>query len=83
MIAFVLSVALCFVFAVASYPVVTDFLSRNAPALADVARGISVNDRFQDFTRGVITLSDVVYFVSFVVFFLALNTVILQARKAD
>jgi ABC-2 type transport system permease protein len=82
-IAFVLSVALCFVFAVASYPVVTDFLSRNAPALADVARGISVNDRFQDFTRGVITLSDVVYFVSFVVFFLALNTVILQARKAD
>jgi ABC-2 type transport system permease protein len=82
-IAFVLSVALCFVFAVASYPVVTDFLSRNAPALANVARGMSVNDRFGDFTRGVITLSDVVYFVSFVVFFLALNTVILQARKAD
>ena len=82
-IAFVLSVALCFVFAVASYPVVTDFLSRNLPALADVARGVSINERFQNFTRGVISLPDVVFFVSFVVFFLSLNTVILQARKAD
>lgn len=82
-IAFVLSVALCFVFAVASYPVVTDFLSRNVPALADVARGLSVNERFADFTRGLVSLPDVVYFASFVVFFLALNTVILQARKAD
>jgi ABC-2 type transport system permease protein len=82
-IAFVLSVALCFIFAVASYPVVTDFLSRNLPALADLARGMSVTERFSDFTRGVITLPDVVYFISFIVFFLTLNTLILQARKAD
>ena len=30
-IAFVLAVAVCFVFAVASYPIVTDFLARNTP----------------------------------------------------
>src|SRR4029077_15210611 len=35
-IAFVLAVAVCFIFAVASYPVVTDFLSRNTPVLADI-----------------------------------------------
>ena len=56
-IAFVLGVAVCFLFAVASYPLVTDFLSRNAPVLADVARRISVVERFQGFTRGVIVVA--------------------------
>src|SRR5271154_369861 len=37
-IAFVIAVAVCFVFAVASYPLVTEFLSQNAPVLADIAR---------------------------------------------
>src|ERR1700733_5753585 len=37
---FVLAVAVCFIFAVASYPVVTDFLSRNPPVLADIARRV-------------------------------------------
>ena len=53
-IAFVLGVAVCFVFAVASYPLVTDFLSRNTPVLADIARRISVSTRFQSFTRGIV-----------------------------
>jgi ABC-2 type transport system permease protein len=82
-IAFVLAVAVCFVFAVASYPIVTDFLSRNLPALAEVARGISITDRFQPFVRGVIALPDLVYFASFIGFFLFLNVVILQQKKAD
>jgi ABC-2 type transport system permease protein len=82
-IAFVLAVAICFVFAVASYPVVTDFLSRSSPELAGFARGISVADRFQSFTRGIISLRDVVYFVSFIGFWLFLNTVIVEHRKAD
>jgi ABC-2 type transport system permease protein len=82
-IAFVLAVAICFIFAVASYPVVTDFLSRSSPELASFARGISVADRFQSFTRGVISLRDVIYFVSFIGFWLFLNTVIVEHRKAD
>jgi len=82
-IAFVLAVAICFVFAVASYPVVTDFLSRSSPALADLARRLSVSERFQSFTRGVISLRDVVYFASFIGFWLFLNTVIVEHRKAD
>ena len=82
-IAFVLAVAVCFIFAVASYPIVTDFLSKNAPVLAVVARRISVFDRFLNFTRGVITLRDVIFFASFIGFWLFLNTVIVDARKAD
>lgn len=82
-IAFVLAVSVCFVFAVASYPVVTDFLSRNAPMLAEAARRISVVERFHSFTRGVIALRDLIYFASFIGFWLFLNTVIVEHRKAD
>lgn len=82
-IAFVLAVAICFIFAVASYPIVTEFLSRNVPVLAEIARRISVFDRFLNFVRGVIALRDVIFFASFIGFWLFLNTVIVEARKAD
>ena len=55
-IAFVLAVAVCFVFAVASYPVVTDFLSpQHRRCWPTIARRLAVIDRFQDFTRGVVS----------------------------
>src|SRR5271166_2098219 len=82
-IAFVLAVTVCFVFAVASYPVVTDFLSRNTPVLAEIARRIAVIDRFQDFTRGVVSLRDLIFFTTFIGFWLFLNAVIVEQRKAD
>ena len=82
-IAFVLAVAVCFLFAVASYPLVTDFLSKTVPTLAEVARRLSVAERFQGFTRGVVSLRDLVYFASFIGFWLYLNTVIVEHRKAD
>src|SRR5580693_9261993 len=69
-IAFVLAIAVCFVFAVASYPVVTDFLSHNTPALAEIARRVAVIDRFQDFTRGVVSLRDLIFFATFIGFWL-------------
>lgn len=82
-IAFVLAVAVCFVFAVASYSVVTDFLSRNTPVLADIARRVAIIDRFQDFTRGVVSVRDLVYFASFIGFWLFVNAVVVDQRKAD
>jgi ABC-2 type transport system permease protein len=82
-IAFVLAVAVCFVFAVASYPVVTDFLSRNTPVLADIARHVAVIDRFQDFTRGVVSVRDLIFFATFIGFWLYLNAVLVEQRKAD
>lgn len=82
-IAFVLAVAVCFVFAVASYSVVTDFLSRNMPVLAEIARRVAIIDRFQDFTRGVVSVRDLIYFASFIGFWLFVNTVLVDQRKAD
>ncbi len=82
-IAFVLSLAVCFIFAVASYPLVTDFIARSSPELASFARRISVTDRFLGFTRGELEVRDLVYFASFIGFWLLLNSVIVDHRKAD
>jgi ABC-2 type transport system permease protein len=82
-IAFVLGVMVCFIFAAASYPLVTDFLSRNTPLMADVARRFAVVDRYQDFTRGIVSLRDVIFFSTFIGFWLFLTTVLVDQRKAD
>lgn len=82
-IAFVLGVALCFILAVASSPIVTEFLNKNLPVLGEVARRISVTDRYQAFTRGVVGLRDVIYFLTTIGFFLFVNAVIVDHKKAD
>ena len=43
----------------------------------------AVTERFQGFTRGVVSLRDIIYFASFIGFWLYLNTVIVEHRKAD
>jgi len=45
-IAFVLAVAICFMFAVASNPIVNDFLAHNVPVLGEFSRRIAVIERF-------------------------------------
>jgi ABC-2 type transport system permease protein len=82
-IAFVLALAVCFVFAVSAYPLVTDFISQGSPAFAEFARRISVAERFHGFTRGVVELRDLAFFASFIGFFLFLNTVLVEHFKAD
>jgi ABC-2 type transport system permease protein len=82
-IAFVLSVAACFVVTAAGTPIVSDFLAQGAPLLAILARRISVAERYTGLTRGVIQLRDIVYFLSFSGFFLFLTTVIIDHRRAS
>ena len=82
-IAFVLAVAGCFLFGVMGSPIVTEFLSKRVPELVDIARAVSVTDRLQGFTRGVVSARDLVYFASFIAFFLFATTVAVDQRKAD
>lgn len=82
-VAFVLAVAVCFLFTVAGSPVITEFLSQRLPILAEVARAVSITERFNSLTRGVIALRDVVFFASFMGFFLFVNAVVIDHRKAD
>ena len=48
-----------------------------------MARGLSVTERFNGFTRGVISARDVIFFASFIAFWLFANAVILEHKKAD
>ena len=82
-IAFVLALAVCFVFAAASSPLVTDFIAGASPMLASFARRISVIERFQGFARGEIEARDLIFFASFVFFWLYVTTVVVEHRKAD
>ncbi len=82
-IAFVLAVAGCFLFGVAGSPIVTEFLSRRLPELVDIARAFSVTDRLAGFTRGIVSARDLVYFATFIGFFLFATTVAVDQRKAD
>jgi ABC-2 type transport system permease protein len=51
--------------------------------LGEFTRRLAITDRFADFTRGLISLRDVIYFATFIGFFLFLNTVLVDQRKAD
>ena len=82
-VAFVLAVALCFVFAAAGSPVVTEFLTQRLPVLAEIARACRSPTDFTGFTRGVVAARDIVFFASFIGFFLFVNAVVLDHRKAD
>lgn len=82
-IAFVLAVAVCFLFAVAGSPVLGAFLDRNIPVLSDIARGLSVTERLQAFSRGIVSARDLVFFATFTGFWLFTNAVAVDNRKAD
>jgi ABC-2 type transport system permease protein len=80
-IAFVLGVAACFLFAASGSPVVSGFLSANAPWLAEAARAVSVSERLSGFARGVVEAPDVVFFATFIAFWLFANAAVVDHRK--
>ena len=82
-IAFVLSVVVCFLFTVAGLPVVLGFFSAWAPqALVDTIASFSFLTHFTAIIRGVIDLRDVVYFASLIVLWLGANAIVIDLKKA-
>jgi len=83
-IAFVVSVVICFLFTVAGAPLVVDFFKSWAPAvLVDTIASFSFLAHFQAIARGVIDLRDLVYFGSLIALFLGINVVLIDMKKAD
>jgi ABC-2 type transport system permease protein len=82
-IAFVLATAVCFVFTVFGSPVVAGFLAEAIPAdVLEAARRISLIGRYESITRGVIAVRDLVFFATFIGFWLFANAVIVDLKKA-
>jgi ABC-2 type transport system permease protein len=83
-IAFVVSVMLCFLFILAGFPTVLDFFSAWAsPAALDTIGSFSFLTHFDSITRGVIDARDVVFFASLIGCFLFANAIVVELKKAD
>ena len=83
-IAFVVSGVVCLGFVLSGFPLVLDFVGAFAPAIVvDAVRSFSFLTHFQAISKGVLQASDIVYFVSLIVFWLFVNAVVIEWRKAE
>ena len=83
-IAFVITVVVCFGFLLAGFPLVLDAFSGWAPQfLVDGIASLSFLTHFADISRGVIELRDLVYFALVIGTFLFANMIVLQWKQAD
>ena len=77
-ISFIITVAVIFVF----YIIGNSFIIGSLPPeIAAVCKFLSFNTHFNSILRGVISLSDVIYYLSVIVFFLFLNARAVGAKK--
>jgi ABC-2 type transport system permease protein len=83
-IAFVLTVAVCFLFVLAGMPPVLGAFTGWAPqGFVDAVASISFLTHFDAITKGVIDLRDLVFFATMIAFWLFANAVVIDARKAE
>ena len=82
-IAFLISLVICFLLLMIGYPVVTDFLMPWAPSwFIWSLTALSFDTHFENIIKGVLDLRDVLYFTLVTIFFLLASTVVLDARKS-
>ena len=82
-IAFVVSVVVCFLFTISGAPLVLDFFQAWAPGvLVDTISSFSFLTHFMAISSGVIDMRDLVYFGSLIALFLFVTTVLIDLKKA-
>lgn len=83
-ISFILGVVICFVLVLVGWGVFTDVLSTFLPTpLIDLVAQVGFITHFQGVSRGLIDSRDLIYFASAIAVGLALNVIVLNARKAS
>lgn len=83
-IAFILTLVVCFVLVVSGFPIVQDSFSGWAPLwLVDGVSNLSFLTHFTAISRGVIDLRDVVYFVAMIGAWLYATALVIDLKKAD
>ncbi len=82
-IAFVVSVVVCFLFTISGAPLVLDFFRGWAPfAVVEAVSSFSFLSHFSSITQGVIDLRDLIFFFSLIALFLTANVVIVDLKKS-
>ncbi|HYM18260.1 MAG TPA: ABC transporter permease [Micropepsaceae bacterium] len=83
-IAFVVSVVVCFLFTIAGAPLVLDVFQAWAPVvLVNTISSFSFLTHFQAISSGVIDLRDLVFFGSLIALFLTVNVVLVDLKKTN
>jgi ABC-2 type transport system permease protein len=81
-IAFVVSVVICFLFTISGAPLVLDFFRAWAPfAVVNAIASFSFLTHFSAITQGVIDLRDLIFFFSLIALFLAANIVAVDLKR--
>ena len=83
-IAFILSVVVCFLLVVAGYPIVLDAFQSWAPApVVDAIGALSFLTHFEAISKGVLDLRDVMYFLIMMAAWLLATAIVIDMKKAD
>ncbi|MCG8379383.1 MAG: ABC transporter permease subunit [Proteobacteria bacterium] len=82
-IAFVISVVICFMFILSGFPMVIDLFQGWAPqAIIDAIASFSFLTHFTSIKKGVIDFRDIFYFAALISFWLYVNVVVIEMKKA-
>ncbi len=82
-IAFVIAVVICFAFVITGLPGFLEFFEWLPRVVVDAIASFSFITHFDSIAKGLIDLRDLVFFASLIAFFLFLNALILEAKKAE
>ncbi|HET7132895.1 MAG TPA: ABC transporter permease, partial [Gammaproteobacteria bacterium] len=82
-IAFIISVVACLVFLLAGFEPVLNAVSWLPQTFVDAVASFGFLTHFQNISKGLIDLRDLVYFALLIAACLYANTIVLHLRKAD
>ncbi|HHQ13918.1 MAG TPA: ABC transporter permease [Chromatiales bacterium] len=82
-VAFIITVVICFAFLLSGFPLVLDFFAGAPQAVIDTVAGLSFLTHFTSISKGVIDLRDVAYFLLVIGAWLYATTIVLEMKKAD
>ena len=83
-IAFVVTVVVCFFFTLSGYPLVLDVFRGWLPgSVLDVVASLSFLTHFEAIKKGVLDMRDLFYFVAMIVFWLYASAIVIDLKKAD
>ena len=83
-VAFILAFVVCFLLVMSGFPMVLDWFRDWAwPWITEGIAALSFYTHFENITKGVLDLRDVLYFALVIVFFLVASAVALDSRKSQ
>ncbi len=83
-IAFIITVVICFLFLLAGSPLVLNFFKAWIPQnVVDAISSLSFLTHYASISKGVIDIRDIIYFVSLIGLWLYANALIIDMKKAD